>query len=68
MADLIAAADPIVGIPSGASEVEMAVDPYFPATIPSVPEAWRGLAAHPKGRNRLFLDGHAAYFRDARLK
>lgn len=68
VADLIALADPFIGIPSGPSEVELAVDPYFPATIPSVPEHLRGLAAHPKGRNRLFLDGHVSYLRDARLK
>ncbi len=66
--DLVAANDPIVGNPSGPSDVELAVDPYFPATIPAVAQDLKGLAAHPKGRNRLFMDGHVAYLKDARLK
>lgn len=53
---------------NGESEVELAVDAYFPATIPTVPPEWRGLSAHPGGRNRLFLDGHAGFLKDARLK
>lgn len=65
--DLVAAADPLVGIPNGPSDVELAVDPYFPATAP-LPAELKGLSAHPKGRNRLYLDAHAAYSRDARLK
>jgi prepilin-type N-terminal cleavage/methylation domain-containing protein len=35
VADLQQAANPTVGIPEGASEVELAVDPYFPNTIPT---------------------------------
>jgi len=66
--DLLLANNPTVGQPSGPSEVELAVDPYFPATIPSVPDPVRGLAAHPKGRNRLFLDSHVEFTRDARLR
>jgi prepilin-type processing-associated H-X9-DG protein len=68
LTDLRAANHPIIGIPGGLSEVEVAVDLYFPATLPAVPEAWRGRAAHRGGMNRLFLDGHVAFRRDRRLK
>jgi type II secretory pathway pseudopilin PulG len=66
--DLKAAQNPTTGNPNGPSDVELAVDPYFPGTIPTVAEALRGRAAHSKGRNRLCLDGHAEFVRDARLK
>jgi prepilin-type processing-associated H-X9-DG protein len=66
LADLQAAANPAIGIPSGSADVELAVDPYFPKTIPTVAEELRGRAVHPGGRNRLFLDGHVTFFRDAR--
>jgi hypothetical protein len=59
--------NPTVGYPNGPSEVELTVDPYFPSTIAAVPAALKGKAAHPKGRNRLYLDSHAAFFRDTRL-
>jgi prepilin-type processing-associated H-X9-DG protein len=49
-------------------EVELAVDPYFPNTIESLPAEVRGRALHPGGRNRLFLDGHAAFYRDPRTR
>lgn len=65
--DLQTLASPHIGVPSGASEVELAVDPYFPRTIPTVAPELRGRAAHAQGRNRLFLDGHAEFQRDARL-
>ena len=67
--DVAAAADPtVVPIrPAGPSELELAVDPYFPA-IPTVPPALRGLAVHFGGRNRLFLDGHVKYLRDGRTR
>lgn len=51
----------------GAVEVELAVDVYFPATVAALPSAVKGLTPHPGGRNRLYLDGHAAYTKDARL-
>jgi prepilin-type N-terminal cleavage/methylation domain-containing protein/prepilin-type processing-associated H-X9-DG protein len=60
--------NPVTGRPESTSEVELAVDPYFPRTIPSVPAALRGRAAHFGGRNRLFLDGHVAFFRDFRTE
>jgi prepilin-type N-terminal cleavage/methylation domain-containing protein/prepilin-type processing-associated H-X9-DG protein len=66
LSDLQAAGDPIVGDPQSAAEVELAVDPYFPRTIPSVPAALKGRAVHRGGRNRLFLDGHGKWLRDAR--
>lgn len=68
VADLRAANHPVIGIPSGPTEVELAVDVYFPATTPSVPEALRGRAAHRAGRNQLFLDGHVQFRRDRRLR
>ena len=66
VADLQAANDPVVGVPNGPSDVELVVDPYFPKTIPTVPQELRGRTIHPGGRNRLFLDGHVEYFKDAR--
>ena len=67
VSDLQAAKNPQAGNPQGVAEVELAVDPYFPKTIASVPANLKGFAAHPGGRNRLFLDGHAKHLRDARL-
>lgn len=55
-----------VGIINSAADVELAVDAYFPKTVPSVAEPLRGRSAHRGGRNRLLLDGHAAFLRDAR--
>ena len=64
--DLVASGNPTVGKPNGTSDVEMAVDPYFPNTIASLPPDLRGRAVHPGGRNRLFADMHAEFLRDAR--
>ena len=64
--DLQLAANPAIGIPNGASDVELAVDPYFPNTIGSVAPELKGRAVHAGGRNRLYLDGHAEFFRDRR--
>jgi prepilin-type N-terminal cleavage/methylation domain-containing protein/prepilin-type processing-associated H-X9-DG protein len=66
VSDLQAAAVPTIGIPSGPVDVELAVDPYFPGTIASVAPALKGRAVHAGGRNRLYLDGHAEFFRDHR--
>jgi prepilin-type N-terminal cleavage/methylation domain-containing protein len=66
--DLRAANNPVAGQPGGPSEVELAVDPYFPNTIASLPPEIRGRALHPKGRNRLLLDLHAEFAKDARLR
>ena len=66
--DLQEANNPFIGVPGGASEVEMVVDPYFPITIPSLPDQIRGRAAHPGGRNRSFLDGHVEFLKDPRTR
>ncbi|MBW3623509.1 MAG: DUF1559 domain-containing protein [Armatimonadetes bacterium] len=68
VADLRAADDRVIGKPDSAADVELAVDPYFPKTIQSVDEDLRGLAVHSGGRNRLFLDSHVKYLRDARVR
>jgi prepilin-type N-terminal cleavage/methylation domain-containing protein/prepilin-type processing-associated H-X9-DG protein len=66
VADLQAANNPIAGRPDGVADVELAVDPYFPRTIPTVASNLKGVAVHVGGRNRLFLDGHAKWLRDIR--
>ena len=63
---LRAANNPQAGQPAGASDVELTVDVYFPNTIGTVPPELKGRTAHPKGRNRLMLDSHVEYLRDAR--
>lgn len=68
VADLRISGNPAAGNPAGPSEVELAVDPYFPMTVPSLPAEIKGLAVHRKGRNSLWLDGHAQFTRDKRLK
>jgi prepilin-type N-terminal cleavage/methylation domain-containing protein/prepilin-type processing-associated H-X9-DG protein len=68
VSDLLTANNPQAGQPSGPSDVELAVDPYFPKTIAALPDDIRGRAVHPNGRNRLFLDGHAFFLRDARTR
>jgi hypothetical protein len=65
--DLRAANQPVVGQPTALSDVELAVDPYFPNTIPTVAPAFSGRAAHPGGRNQLLLDLSASFAQDARL-
>ncbi len=54
------------GVPEGPADAELAVDPYFPRTIPTVAPVLKGRAVHMGGRNRLFLDGHVKYLRDVR--
>ena len=66
IADLNAANDPLVGTNLGPCDVEMAVDAYFPGTVPTVLPELRGRAIHPGGRNKVYLDGHAQFFKDAR--
>jgi len=68
VSDLAAANNPQAGTPAGIADVELAVDPYFPATIPTVPPDLKGKTAHFDGRNRLFLDGHVAFLHDARTR
>ncbi len=64
--DLQAANDPLVGTITGAPDVELAVDPYFPATVSTVDPELRGRTIHRGGRNRLMLDGHVAFLKDKR--
>ncbi len=65
--DLRAANNPTVGQPTALSDVELAVDVYFPRTIPSVAPALSGRAAHARGRNRLMLDLSTSFWLDPRL-
>ena len=60
------ATDPALGIINGPSDVELTVDPYFPKTIPTVSPELLGRTIHPGGRNRVYLDGHGQYIKDAR--
>lgn len=64
--DLQSTNDPTIGPISGAVDVELAVDPYFPNTIPSVSADLKGRTIHPGGRCRVFLDGHTQYIKDTR--
>jgi hypothetical protein len=67
LADLRAAGNPAVGKPDAASDVELAVDVYFPGTIPTVAPPLAGRAVHARGRNRLMLDLSASFWLDPRL-
>lgn len=60
--------NPTTGMPDSMSQVELAVDPYFPSTIAAVAPELKGAAVHRGGRNRLLLDQHADFLRDTRLK
>jgi len=66
VSDLQTLASPFIGVPNGPADVELAVDPYYPSTIASLPPDIRGRAVHLVGRNRLFLDAHAEFLRDPR--
>lgn len=66
VSDLQAANNPQAGFPEGIADVEIAVDPYFPRTIPTVPPELKGKSIHFGGRNRLFLDVHVKFLRDPR--
>jgi len=57
-------------VPTGVSDTQLAVDPYFPSTsltVPVQPATMAGLAVHFGGYNQLYLDGHVKWTRDARL-
>ena len=68
VSDLRLANNPQAGIPSGPSDVELSVDPYFPNTIGSLPPEQKGRAVHRGGRNRLSLDFHTDFVKDKRLQ
>ena len=69
---LPAVTDATLGIVNGASDVELAVAPYFPATIATiatiatVPPELKGHTIHAGGRCRVFLDNHVQFIKDAR--
>ncbi len=48
-----------------ASDVELAVDPYFPRLTPNVPAGFSGRTIHAGGRCRVFLDDHVQFLKDA---
>ena len=68
VSDLVqaSATDATLGIVNGAADVELAVDPYFPSTIPTVDAALKGRTIHAGGRCRVFLDGHVQFIKDLR--
>jgi len=69
VADLQAANDPTVGLVNGPTDVELAVDPYYPNTptgATTVAPELKGRTIHGGGRCRVFLDGHVRYLRDSR--
>jgi prepilin-type N-terminal cleavage/methylation domain-containing protein len=58
--------DPAIGPINGASDVELAVDPYFPNSIPTVAPELKGRTIHAGGRCRVFLDDHVEFKKDTR--
>jgi prepilin-type N-terminal cleavage/methylation domain-containing protein len=66
VSDLQSTNDPLVGPIHGAVDVELAVDPYYPRTTPTVDAALKGYTIHAGGRCRVFLDGHVQFIRDVR--
>ena len=66
VSDLQSTNDPTVGPITGASAVELAVDSYFPNTVPTVPAGFSGHTIHAGGRSRVFLDGHTQFIKDSR--
>lgn len=66
VASLREANNPQAGQPGGPVDVELTVDVYFPNTVGAVPPELKGRAAHANGRNRLMLDMHVDFLRDAR--
>jgi prepilin-type N-terminal cleavage/methylation domain-containing protein len=66
VADLESTNDPTIGFIGGPSDVELVVDSYFPKTVPTVPAGMSGRTIHAGGRNRILLDGHAQFLKDAR--
>jgi prepilin-type N-terminal cleavage/methylation domain-containing protein len=64
--DLQSANDSTVGYISGAVDVELAVDPYFPNTVPTVPAGFSGRTIHAGGRCRVYMDDHVQFIKDAR--
>lgn len=66
--DYQTAANPLSGIPTGVSDLELMVNPYFPRTVPTAPAAFRGKSVFFGGRNRLFVGMNAKWLRDPRTE
>ena len=66
VADYQTAANPLSGIPTGVSDLELMVNPYFPRTIASIPAGIRGKSTYFGGRNKLFVGLNAKWVRDPR--
>ena len=68
VADLVTASatDTLLGIVNGVSDVELAVDPYYPNTTPGVPAGFSGRTIHAGGRGRVFMDDHVQFLKDVR--
>jgi prepilin-type N-terminal cleavage/methylation domain-containing protein len=66
VADLQSAHDALLGVIAGPVDVELAVDPYFPNTSPTVDADLKGRTIHSGGRCRDFLDGHVQFITDSR--
>lgn len=66
-ADITSTNDSTLGYIGSISDVEIAVDPYFPNTIPSVPKNLSGYSGQPGGRNRLLMDWHVQFLKDNRV-
>ena len=66
ISDLQSTNDPTIGPINSAADVELFVDPYYPKTVPTVPAGFKGRTIHAGGRDRVFLDGHTQYIKDAR--
>ncbi len=64
--DLESTNDPTIGPIHGAVDVELAVDPYYPNTVPTDPAGYRGYTIHGGGRCRVFLDDHVQFIKDTR--
>jgi prepilin-type N-terminal cleavage/methylation domain-containing protein len=61
--------DSAIGIINGPTDVELAVDPYFPNTptgATAVAPELKGRTIHAGGRCRVFLDGHIQFIKDTR--
>jgi prepilin-type N-terminal cleavage/methylation domain-containing protein len=68
VSDLVTASatDATLGLITGATDVELAVDPYYPSKIATVDANLKGHTIHAGGRCRVFLDGHVQFIKDSR--
>jgi len=68
VADLVdaSATAALLGVVNGASDVALAVDPYYPNSVPAVPAGFSGRSFHAGGHCRVYLDGHMQLLKDLR--